>query len=55
MRDAKLDWQLVSFGNAVHSFTDVDAKMAGEAEYNPKVAARAYAMMDGFFAENLRK
>jgi dienelactone hydrolase len=51
MRAAKVDWELVAFGNAVHSFTDVDAKMPGRAEYNPVVAARAYRMMDDFFAE----
>lgn len=53
MRAAKADWQLVSFGNAVHSFTDVAANMAGQAQYNPDVARRAYAMMDDFFAETL--
>lgn len=51
MRAAKVDWQLVAFGNAVHSFTDPDAKMPGRAEYNPKVARRAYQMMNAFFAE----
>ncbi|HWS27115.1 MAG TPA: dienelactone hydrolase family protein [Xanthomonadales bacterium] len=53
MRAAKADWQLVSFGNAVHSFTDVAANMAGQAQYNPDVARRAYAMMDDFFEETL--
>ncbi|MDP3153986.1 MAG: dienelactone hydrolase family protein [Archangium sp.] len=51
MRTAKVDWQLVAFGNAVHSFTDVDANTPGRAQYNPVVAARAYGMMDDFFAE----
>jgi dienelactone hydrolase len=51
MRAAKLDWQFVAFGNAVHSFTDVDANMPGQAQYNEKVAHRAYQMMDTFFAE----
>ncbi|MGV3623645.1 MAG: dienelactone hydrolase family protein [Archangium sp.] len=51
MRDAKTDWELVSFGNTVHSFTDVDAKQAGQAEYNPTSAKRAYALMDALFAE----
>ncbi len=51
MREAKVDWELVQFGNTVHSFTDVDAKMKGEAEYNPTSAKRAYALMDAFFAE----
>lgn len=53
MRAAKADWQLVSFGNAVHSFTDVSANMPGQAQYNADVARRAYAMMDDFFAETL--
>lgn len=53
MREAKADWQLVSFGGAVHSFTDVDANMKGQAEYNETVARRAYRMMDDFFAETL--
>lgn len=47
----KVDWQLVKFGNAVHSFTDPDAKMTGKAEYNPKAARRAYQLMNTFFAE----
>jgi len=51
MRKAKADWQLVAYGNAVHSFTDVDANLAGQAQYNPKVAKRAYKAMNNFFAE----
>ncbi len=51
MRKAKTDWQLVVYGNAVHSFTDVDANMPGKAQYNPKVAKRAYKAMNDFFAE----
>jgi dienelactone hydrolase len=51
MRKAGVDWQLVAFGNAVHSFTDPDANMPGRAQYNAKVARRAYKMMDDFFAE----
>jgi dienelactone hydrolase len=51
MRKAKADWQLVAYGNAVHSFTDVDANIPGQAQYNPKVAKRAYKAMSDFFAE----
>ncbi len=51
MRKAGVDWQLVAFGNAVHSFTDPDAHAVGQANYNPLVAARAYAMMNTFFDE----
>ncbi|MBL8923532.1 MAG: dienelactone hydrolase family protein [Myxococcaceae bacterium] len=51
MRAAKVDWQLVSFGGAVHSFTDPNANVPGRASYHPVVAARAWAMMDALFAE----
>ena len=51
MRKAGVDWQLVAFGNAVHSFTDPDANSPGKAQYNAKVARRAYEMMHSFFAE----
>lgn len=51
MREAKVDWQLVHFGNTVHSFTDVDAKTPGRNQYNETSARRAYALMDSFFAE----
>lgn len=51
MRAAKADWQLVRFGGAAHSFMDPNAKMAGSAMYDPKVARRAYAMMKDFLAE----
>jgi dienelactone hydrolase len=51
MRKGGIDWQLVAFGNAVHSFTDPDAKTPGKSQYNPVVARRAYEMMNNFFAE----
>ncbi len=53
MRAAKADWQLVSFGGAVHSFTDVDANTEGRSKYHPVVAKRAYKIMDDFFGEIL--
>ncbi len=51
MRKAGVDWQLVAFGNTVHSFTDPEANTPGKSQYNPKVARRAYEMMNNFFAE----
>lgn len=51
MRAAKVDWQLVSFGGAVHSFTDPKANAPGRAQYHPVVAARAFSMMDALMAE----
>ena len=51
MRAAKPDWQLVSFGGAVHSFTDPDANMPGQAQYDARIARRAFEMMRSFLAE----
>lgn len=51
MRAGRYDWELVRYGGAVHSFTDPDANWAGKAEYNPKVAKRAFARMKDFLAE----
>ena len=53
MRDAKLDWQLVAYGNAVHSFT---VKAAGNdnskgAAYNEKADKRSWIAMNDFLKE----
>lgn len=51
MRQAKVDWQLVAFGGAVHGFTDPEANLPGKVMYNPQVTRRAYALMHDFFGE----
>ncbi len=53
MRDAKVDWQLVSYGNTVHSFTnwDLDSDHSKPAAYNEKSDARSWAAMRAFFEE----
>ena len=51
MRNAKVDWELTSYGNTVHSFTDPDANTPGRAQYNPPVAKRAFTRMNDFFDE----
>lgn len=53
MRAAKVDWELVKYGNAVHSFTD---KTAGGdnskgAAYNAKADARATQKIQSFLKE----
>tara|TARA_R110001599_G_scaffold47208_2_gene137238 strand:- start:790 stop:1572 length:783 start_codon:yes stop_codon:yes gene_type:complete len=53
MRNAKVDWQLISYGGAVHSFSDPYAAMTGKAEYHPLVAKRAFGAMRQFFNEVL--
>jgi dienelactone hydrolase len=53
MRKAKADWALVSYGSAVHSFTDWNAgndNSKGSA-YNEKADQRSWQAMKDFFAE----
>jgi len=51
MRDAKVDWQLNSYGGAVHAFTDPRANRAGMAQYNEQAAKRSWTAMKAFFKE----
>lgn len=53
MRKAKVDWQLVSYGNAVHSFSDWGAGSDNSkgAAYNEKADRRSWEAMKGFFSE----
>ena len=53
MRQGGVDWQLIKYGGAVHSFTQPNAgddKSKGAA-YNEKVDKRSWAAMKEFFAE----
>jgi dienelactone hydrolase len=45
MDAAGVDWQLVSYGGAVHSFTDPKADNMPMMKYNPVVAERAFNTM----------
>jgi dienelactone hydrolase len=53
MRDAKADWQFVSYGNAVHSFTQKEAGSDNSkgAAYNELADKRSWKEMEGFFKE----
>ncbi|WP_437420383.1 dienelactone hydrolase family protein [Stutzerimonas chloritidismutans] len=51
MKATDVDWQLVSYGNAVHSFTDPYANVPGRNEYNPEVAQRAFEAMNDLLDE----
>jgi dienelactone hydrolase len=56
MRQAKVDWQLVKYGGAVHSYTEKEAgsnPQAGAA-YNEKADRRSWEAMKEFFAEILK-
>jgi dienelactone hydrolase len=53
MRKAKVDWQLVAYGNSVHSFTDWNAGNDNSkgAAYNEGADKRSWEAMKDFFAE----
>ena len=53
MRQAKVDWQLVAYGGAVHSFTDWNAGNDNSkgAAYNALADRRSWDAMKVFFAE----
>ena len=53
MRKAKIDWQLVAYGGAVHSFTDWNAGNDNSkgAAYNEKADQRSWQAMKDFFRE----
>ncbi|MBI5115148.1 dienelactone hydrolase family protein [Candidatus Poribacteria bacterium] len=53
MRDAKVDWQMVYYGRAVHSFTNPEAgnDPSAGAAYNEKADKRSWEAMKAFFAE----
>ena len=56
MREAKVDWQLVKFGGAVHSFTEkeVGNDNSKGAAYNENADKRSWEDMKAFFAEIFR-
>lgn len=56
MRKAGVDWEFVSYGGAVHSFTDWNAGNDNSkgAAYNEKADKRSWEAMKEFFAEIFR-
>jgi len=52
MEDAKVDWQFVSYGGAVHTFTNWNLPTTGmPAAYNEKADKRSWIAMQDFFKE----
>jgi dienelactone hydrolase len=49
---AKVDWQVMMFGGAVHSFCDPTVN-AGPTRYDEKLCRQSYRLMRDFFAETL--
>ena len=53
LTQAKVDWQVMMFGGAVHSFCDPTAKV-GPTRYDEKLCRQSYRLMSDFFDETLR-
>src|SRR3972149_3855507 len=55
-RRGGVDWQFVSYGGAVHRFTNPDAGSDNSkgAAYNERADRRSWEAMKGFFAETLQ-
>jgi dienelactone hydrolase len=53
MTKAQVDWELISYGNTVHSFTnpDADGSMMPGIKYNAQSDARSWRAMQNFFDE----
>lgn len=51
MNAAGVDWQLLSYGGAVHSFTDPHAQIPGKMMYDAKTAGRAFTAMHNLLDE----
>lgn len=49
---AKVDWQIMTFGHAVHSFCDPTAN-AGPTRYDEKLCRKSYTLMREFIAETV--
>jgi dienelactone hydrolase len=50
MTKANVDWQVMMFGGAVHSFCDPTAN-AGPTRYDEKLCRKSYMLMRNFFTE----
>lgn len=46
-----VDWQFISYGGAVHGFTDVNANDPESKQYNEKVTTRAFKAMNNLLDE----
>jgi dienelactone hydrolase len=51
MEAAKVNWQMLTFGHAVHSFCEPEANVPGVAEYSDAAARQSYRLIDAFVAD----
>ena len=52
MASVSVDWQVMMFGDAVHSFCDPTVH-AGPTRYDEKLCRKSYMLMRDFFNETL--
>jgi dienelactone hydrolase len=52
LTQSNVDWQIMMFGGAVHSFCDPTVH-AGPTRYDEKLCRKSYMLMRDFFAETL--
>ena len=50
LTEADVDWQIMMFGHAVHSFCNKEANTESQ-RYDEKLCQQSYRMMRDFFAE----
>lgn len=52
MREAQADWQLVSYGGVVHSFTNPLANTPGRGLYSPRATRDGFRILRGFLNDS---
>jgi dienelactone hydrolase len=53
--NAGANWQMLVFGNRLHSFAEEETKMPGIAEYDAGAAHQTYRMLDDFIQDAFNK
>jgi dienelactone hydrolase len=48
MMSASAKWQMLTFGRALHSFSEEETTVPGVSEFNPEVALQTYKMIDDY-------
>jgi len=55
METAKVNWQMMTFGHALHSFCEPESNVPGIAKYDETAARQSYRLIDSFIVEAFEK
>ena len=55
MEAAKVNWQMMTFGHALHSFCEPESNVPGIAKYDEAAARQSYRLLDSFIVEAFEK